>query len=42
MTNVLGQASLALIAGIGCRHRVHSGEVDVSIGSLLARCRASR
>ena len=36
MTNVLGQASLALIAGIGCAVVFISGEVDISIGSLLA------
>ena len=36
MTNVLGQASLALIAGIGCAIVFISGEVDISIGSLLA------
>jgi ribose/xylose/arabinose/galactoside ABC-type transport system permease subunit len=36
MTNVLGQASLALIAGIGCATVFISGEVDISIGSLLA------
>ncbi len=36
MTNVLGQASLALIAGIGCAMVFISGEVDISIGSLLA------
>jgi ribose/xylose/arabinose/galactoside ABC-type transport system permease subunit len=35
-TNVLGQASLALIAGIGCAVVFISGEVDISIGSLLA------
>jgi len=35
-TNVLGQASLALIAGIGCAIVFISGEVDISIGSLLA------
>ena len=39
MTNVLGQASLALIAGIGCAIVFISGEVDISIGSLLARHR---
>jgi ribose/xylose/arabinose/galactoside ABC-type transport system permease subunit len=36
MTNVLGQASLALIAGIGVAIVFISGEVDVSSGSLLA------
>src|SRR5215510_603046 len=36
MTNVLGQASLALIAGIGCAIVFISGEVDISIGALLA------
>lgn len=36
ITNVLGQASLALIAGIGCAVVFISGEVDISIGSLLA------
>ncbi|TIU55679.1 MAG: ABC transporter permease, partial [Mesorhizobium sp.] len=36
MTNVLGQASLALTAGIGCAIVFMSGEVDISIGSLLA------
>ena len=36
VTNVLGQASLALIAGIGCAIVFISGEVDISIGSLLA------
>ncbi len=35
-TNVLGQASIALIAGIGCAIVFISGEVDISIGSLLA------
>lgn len=35
-TNVLGQASLPLIAGIGCAVVFISGEVDISIGSLLA------
>ncbi|MDR3493506.1 MAG: ABC transporter permease [Ancalomicrobiaceae bacterium] len=35
-TNVLGQASLTLIAGIGCAVVFISGEVDISIGSLLA------
>lgn len=35
-TNVLGQASLPLIAGIGCAIVFISGEVDISIGSLLA------
>jgi ribose/xylose/arabinose/galactoside ABC-type transport system permease subunit len=36
MTNVLGQASLALTAGIGVAIVFISGEVDVSVGSLLA------
>jgi ribose transport system permease protein len=36
LTNVLGQASLALTAGIGCAIVFISGEVDISIGSLLA------
>jgi ribose/xylose/arabinose/galactoside ABC-type transport system permease subunit len=36
MTNVLGQASLAMIAGIGVAIVFISGEVDVSIGSLQA------
>src|SRR5689334_17530590 len=36
LTNVLGQASLPLIAGIGCAIVFISGEVDISIGSLLA------
>ena len=36
MTNVLGQASLALIAGIGVGIVFISGEVDVSVGSLVA------
>lgn len=36
ITNVLGQASLPLIAGIGCALVFISGEVDISIGSLLA------
>lgn len=36
ITNVLGQASLPLIAGIGCAVVFISGEVDISIGSLLA------
>ncbi|HEV2896838.1 MAG TPA: ABC transporter permease [Pseudaminobacter sp.] len=34
VTNVLGQASLAMIAGIGLAIVVISGEIDVSIGSL--------
>ncbi|WP_010109853.1 ABC transporter permease [Verminephrobacter aporrectodeae] len=34
--NVLGQASLALVAGIGCAIVFISGEVDISIGALLA------
>src|SRR5262245_57763129 len=36
LTNVLGQASLALIAGIGVAIVFISGEVDISIGSLQA------
>lgn len=36
ITNVLGQASLALMAGIGVAMVFISGEVDVSSGSLLA------
>lgn len=36
VTNVLGQASLALIAGIGCAIVFICGEVDISIGSLVA------
>ena len=36
MTNVLGQASLALIAGIGVAIVFISGEVDISVGSLQA------
>ena len=36
MTNVLGQASLALIAGVGVAIVFISGEVDISVGSLLA------
>ena len=36
ITNVLGQASLPLIAGIGCAIVFISGEVDISIGSLVA------
>ncbi len=36
VTNVLGQASLALTAGIGVAIVFISGEVDVSIGSLVA------
>src|SRR5262245_16826275 len=35
-TNVLGQASLAMIAGIGVAIVFISGEVDISIGSLQA------
>lgn len=35
MTNVLGQAAYAMIAGIGVAMVVISGEIDVSIGSLL-------
>jgi ribose/xylose/arabinose/galactoside ABC-type transport system permease subunit len=34
LTNVLGQASLAMIAGIGVGVVVLAGEIDVSIGSL--------
>ena len=34
ITNVLGQASLAMVAGIGVGILVISGEIDVSIGSL--------
>ncbi len=34
ITNVLGQASLAMVAGIGVGLLVISGEIDVSIGSL--------
>jgi len=36
LTNVLGQASLALIAGIGVAIVFISGEVDISVGSLQA------
>lgn len=36
MTNVLGQASLAMTAGIGVAIVFLSGEVDVSVGSLVA------
>lgn len=36
LTNVLGQASLAVIAGIGVAIVFISGEVDVSVGSLVA------
>src|SRR5919109_882688 len=36
LTNVLGQASLAMIAGIGVAVVFISGEVDISIGSLQA------
>lgn len=36
LTNVLGQASLALLAGIGVAIVFIAGEVDVSCGSLLA------
>ncbi|MBK8085329.1 MAG: ABC transporter permease [Devosia sp.] len=35
ITNVLGQASLAMIAGIGIGVVVLAGEIDVSIGSLV-------
>jgi ribose/xylose/arabinose/galactoside ABC-type transport system permease subunit len=34
ITNVLGQASLAMVAGIGLAVVIISGEIDVSIGSL--------
>ena len=34
MTNVLGQASLAMIAGIGVGVIVLAGEIDISIGSI--------
>lgn len=34
ITNVLGQASLAMVAGIGLGALVIAGEIDVSIGSL--------
>jgi ribose/xylose/arabinose/galactoside ABC-type transport system permease subunit len=34
ITNVLGQASLAMVAGVGLAMLVISGEIDVSIGSL--------
>ena len=36
ITNVFGQASLAMIAGIGVAIVFMSGEVDISIGSLQA------
>ncbi|MEM8587902.1 MAG: ABC transporter permease [Pseudomonadota bacterium] len=36
ITNVLGQASLAMIAGVGVAMVFISGEVDISIGSILA------
>jgi ribose/xylose/arabinose/galactoside ABC-type transport system permease subunit len=36
LTNVLGQASLAMIAGIGVAIVFIAGEVDISIGSLQA------
>jgi ribose transport system permease protein len=36
LTNVLGQASLAMIAGVGVAIVFISGEVDVSVGSLVA------
>src|SRR5438270_1394610 len=36
LTNVLGQASLAMIAGIGVAIVFISGEVDISVGSLQA------
>jgi ribose/xylose/arabinose/galactoside ABC-type transport system permease subunit len=35
LTNVLGQASFQLIAGVGLALVVISGEIDISIGSLL-------
>jgi ribose/xylose/arabinose/galactoside ABC-type transport system permease subunit len=35
LTNVLGQAAFPLIAGIGLALVVLSGEIDISIGSLL-------
>jgi len=35
LTNVLGQASFQLIAGVGLAMVVLSGEIDISIGSLL-------
>ena len=35
ITNVLGQASLAMIAGIGVAIVVIAGEIDISIGSLV-------
>ena len=35
MTNVLGQASYPLIAGVGLALVILAGEVDISIGSLL-------
>ena len=34
ITNVLGQASLAMVAGIGVGVLIIAGEIDVSIGSL--------
>ena len=36
LTNVLGQASLAMVAGIGVAMVFIAGEVDVSIGSTVA------
>jgi ribose/xylose/arabinose/galactoside ABC-type transport system permease subunit len=36
MSNVLGQASIMLIAGIGVAMVFMSGEVDISVGSLMA------
>lgn len=36
LTNVLGQASITLVAGIGLALVLMSGEVDISIGSTLA------
>src|SRR5579883_1180688 len=36
LANVLGQASLAMIAGIGVAIVFIAGEVDISIGSLQA------
>ncbi len=35
LTNVMGQASFQLIAGVGLALVVISGEIDISIGSLL-------
>lgn len=36
LTNVLGQASLVMIAGVGVAMVFISGEVDISVGSILA------